>query len=79
MELHDIAPHQSRRQLQRLARGDDRAIAEHPSQDIEGIGQQVSGTPLVAVWPQDSQQPIAADGRTRRAGYERKQCNSSLL
>jgi hypothetical protein len=79
VELDDVRNQVVWRQLHRLSRRDDRVVAKGSSQDVERIGQEVPGRRLVAVGPEESEQPIAADGAAGRRGDHREQRDPSLL
>jgi hypothetical protein len=78
-EFGDIRPHEIRREAERLARSDDRSLAECFAEDVDRIGEKVARGHLVAIGPEKSQQTIAADRLSRRAGDERQQRDASLL
>ena len=50
-KFDDVGPDEIRRQSQRLARRDDRPVAERLPQHVERVGQEVSRGPLIAVRP----------------------------
>ena len=61
-KLGHIGPNEIRRQAHGVGRGDNRLVAERPTQDVQGVRQEMPRRSLVAVRPKKAHEAVARDG-----------------